>query len=277
MDKKNGLITINDILLRIFLSKKLINILKKESIKELFYQNKLIEGRNIKQIGYIQRINKDILINNDLRNNKIILVIPIKSWEKYGLKLNAHSLSLYEQLMNISFQDFSLNKKDIKIIKTKIKKIKEYGSSMFCSLFFNKELNKMINVSVGNILYSILRENKSQKYEIIYISTEQYHDINIPFQISPLNHDYNNINLQWHDICLNDIIIISNNKKTIFDFNEYINNNKNNYNNFFEELEIYNKNEMTDNLYFYAFKIIEEQNDIINNDNISIFSTSQES
>jgi len=276
MDKKNGLITINDILLRIFLSKKLINILKKESIKKLFYQNKLIEGRNIKQIGYIQRINKDILINNDLRNNKIILVIPIKSWEKYGLKLNAHSLSLYEQLMNISFQDFSLNKKDIKIIKTKIKKIKEYGSSMFCSLFFNKELNKMINVSVGNILYSILRENKSHKYEIIYISTEQYHDINIPFQISPLNHDYNNINFQWHDICLNDIIIISNNKKTIFDFNEYINN-KNNYNNFFEELEIYNKNEMTDNLYFYAFKIIEEQNDIINNDNISIFSTSQES
>ena len=276
MDKKNGLITINDILLRIFLSKKLINILKKESIKELFYQNKLIEGRNIKQIGYIQRINKDILINNDLRNNKIILVIPIKSWEKYGLKLNAHSLSLYEQLMNISFQDFSLNKKDIKIIKTKIKKIKEYGSSMFCSLFFNKELNKMINVSVGNILYSILRENKSQKYEIIYISTEQYHDINIPFQISPLNHDYNNINLQWHDIMINDIIIISNNKKTIFDFNEYINN-KNNYNNFFDELEVYNKNEMTDNLYFYAFKIIEEQNDIINNDNISIFSTSQES
>ena len=276
MDKKNGLITINDILLRIFLSKKLINILKKESIKELFYQNKLIEGRNIKQIGYIQRINKDILINNDSLNNKIILVIPIKSWEKYGLKLNAHSLSLYEQLMNISFQDFSLNKKDIKIIKTKIKKIKEYGSSMFCSLFFNKELNKMINVSVGNILYSILRENKSHKYEIIYISTEQYHDINIPFQISPLNHDFNNINFQWHDICLNDIIIISNNKKTIFDFNEYINN-KNNCNNFFDELEIYNKNEMMENLYFYAFKIIKEQNDIINNDNISIFSTSQES
>ena len=276
MDKMNGLITINDILLRIFLSKKLINILKKESIKELFYQNKLIEERNIKQIGYIQRINKDALINNGSLDNKIILVIPIKSWEKYGLKLNAHSLSLYEQLMNISFQDFSLNKKDIKIIKTKIKKIKEYGSSMFCSLFFNKQLNKMINVSVGNILYSILRENKSQKYEIIYISTEQYHDINIPFQISPLNHDYNNINLQWHDICLNDIIIISNNKKTIFDFNEYINN-KNNCNNFFEELEIYNKNEMADNLYFYAFKIIEKQNDIINNDNISIFSTSQES
>ena len=276
MDKKNGLITINDILLRIFLSKKLINILKKESIKELFYQNKLIEGRNIKQIGYIQRINKDALINNGSLDNKIILVIPIKSWEKYGLKLNAHSLSLYEQLMNISFQDFSLNKKDIKIIKTKIKKIKEYGSSMFCSLFFNKELNKMINVSVGNILYSILRENKSQKYEIIYISTEQYHDINIPFQISPLNHDYNNINLQWHDIMINDIIIISNNKKTIFDFNEYINN-KNNYNNFFDELDVYNKNEMADNLYFYAFKIIKEQNDIINNDNISIFSTSQES
>ena len=230
MDKKNGLITINDILLRIFLSKKLINILKKESIKELFYQNKLIEGRNIKQIGYIQRINKDILINNDLRNNKIILVIPIKSWEKYGLKLNAHSLSLYEQLMNISFQDFSLNKKDIKIIKTKIKKIKEYGSSMFCSLFFNKELNKMINVSVGNILYSILRENKSRKYEIIYISTEQYHEINIPFQISSLNQDYNNLNIQCHNININDIIIISNKNKSNLIF---IKNEEKNSNNFF--------------------------------------------
>ena len=112
--------------------------------------------------------------------------------------------------------------------------------------------------------------------QILNISMEQYHDINIPFQISPLNHDYNNINLQWHDIMINDIIIISYNKKTIFDFNEYINN-KNNYNNFFDELEVYNKNKMADNLYFYAFKIIKEQNDIINNDNISIFSTSQES
>ena len=56
MDKKNGLITINDILLRIFLSKKLINILKRKSIEKLFYQNKLIEGRNIKEkiIKYIK-------------------------------------------------------------------------------------------------------------------------------------------------------------------------------------------------------------------------------
>ena len=261
MDKKNGLITINDILLRIFLSKKLINILKKESIKELFYQNKLIEGRNIKQIGYIQRINKDILINNDLRNNKIILVIPIKSWEKYGLKLNAHSLSLYEQLMNISFQDFSLNKKDIKIIKTKIKKIKEYGSSMFCSLFFNKELNKMINVSVGNILYSILRENKSQKYEIIYISTEQYHDINIPYQLSSLNQDYNNLEVKYHNININDIIIIGNNKRIILSFIDKIIAKRDN---------LYNLEDINNDNYLAKYKIMNGQ---INYNDISISST----
>jgi len=273
MEKKYKYITINDILLRIFLSKKLINILKRESIKNLYFKENLVkekklEDRKIKQISYIKRTNKDVCINNDFADNKIILVVPIKSWKKYGLKSNNHSLSIYQELMNVSFKDFSFYKKDINMIKAKIKKIKEYGSSVFCSLFFNKELNNMINFSVGNILYSILRENNSQKYEIIFISTEQYHDINIPFQISPLNSDYNNINLKWHNILFNDIIIISNNKKIIFDFTEYINNKKNN--NFFDELE-------GDKLYFYAFKIIKEDNNIINNDNISIFSTSQES
>ena len=117
------------------------------------------------------------------------------------------------------------------MVKSRIKKIKENGSSMFCALFFNKELNKMISVSVGNILYSILRENKSRKYEIIYISTEQYHEINIPFQISSLNQDYNNLNIQCHNININDIIIISNKNKSNLIF---IKNEEKNSNNFFD-------------------------------------------
>ena len=178
--------------------------------------------------------------------------------------------------MNISINNnyFSYNDKTNKfilnMIKSRIKKIKEIGGSTFCSLFFNKELNKMISVSVGNILYSILRENKSRKYEIIYISTEQYHDINIPYQISSLNNDYNNMIIQYHNININDIIIISNKKEIILEYNNYINLNK----------DINNKknDEKLRNVYLYKYKIINKTKDSeINNDNMSSFSTSLES
>ena len=177
--------------------------------------------------------------------------------------------------MNISINDFSFTEKTtnslVNRIKNKIKKIKGTGSSTFCALFFDKELNKMISVSVGNILYSILRENYSRKYEIIYISTEQYHDINIPFQISSLNQDYNNLSFQFHNININDIIIISNNKKMIIDSYEYINNENQNNCNYFSEME---KNK---NVYLAEYKIINERNIELINDNLSIFSTSQDS
>ena len=218
---------------------------------------------------------------NDLITNKIIYVEPIICWKKYGLKTNAHSLVLFNELMNIQINNayFIYNEKNTKfifnMIKSKIKKIKEIGSSTFLSLYFNKELNRMISVSIGNILYSILREDNSRKYEIIYISKEQYHDINIPYQVSKLNQDYNCINVQYHNINVNDIIIVSNSQKAIFSYKEFINI-KNEHNvNFFDLLK---KNEQRRNVYLSEYKIIEEQNNNLGiNDNASNFSTSFES
>ena len=286
MENRNGHFSLNNIKIIIFLiktpKKSLINMLKertKDNVnnrEKTLNVQKMIE-RQINQINFFQKIKKEYLLYNEILDNKIIFVEPIKSWEKYGLKSNAHSISLFNILTSISLNDFSFNEKTNKyifnMIKYKIKKIKEFGSSIFCALFFNKELNRMITVSVGNILYSILRENNSRKYEIIYISTEQYHDINIPFQISSLNQDYNNLSIQFHYININDIIIISNNKKTIFDFNEYINNGKNNFN-FFYDIE---KSEENRNIYLAEYKISNERKNEGNNDNISIFSTSQDS
>ena len=218
---------------------------------------------------------------NDLITNKIIYVEPIICWKKYGLKTNAHSLVLFNELMNIQINNayFICNEKNTKfifnMIKSKIKKIREIGSSTFLSLYFNKELNRMISVSIGNILYSILREDNSRKYEIIYISKEQYHDINIPYQVSKLNQDYNCINVQYHNINVNDIIIVSNSQKAIFSYKEFINI-KNEHNvNFFDLLK---KNEQRRNVYLSEYKIIEEQNNNLGiNDNASNFSTSFES
>ena len=286
MENRNGHFSLNNIKIIIFLiktpKKSLINMLKertKDNVnnrEKTLNVQKMIE-RQINQINFFQKIKKEYLLYNEILDNKIIFVEPIKSWEKYGLKSNAHSISLFNILTSISLNDFSFNEKTNKyifnMIKYKIKKIKEFGSSIFCALFFNKELNRMITVSVGNILYSILRENNSRKYEIIYISTEQYHDINIPFQISSLNQDYENLSIQFHYININDIIIISNNKKTIFDFNEYINNGKNNFN-FFYDIE---KSEENRNIYLAEYKISNERKSEGNNDNISIFSTSQDS
>ena len=250
----------------------LINLLKNRTI----YNDKpKTEERKIILINYLS--NKYPPLNtNEIIENKLIFVEPIKSWEKYGIKKNAHSLALFHELMNISINNnyFSYNDKTNKfilnMIKSRIKKIKEIGGSTFCSLFFNKELNKMISVSVGNILYSILRENKSRKHEIIYISTEQYHDINIPYQISSLNNDYNNMIIQYHNININDIIIISNKKEIILEYNNYINLNK----------DINNKknDEKLRNVYLYKYKIINKtKGSEINNDNMSSFSTSLES
>lgn len=276
MEKKNEYFLLNNLMTIIFLIKtpktSLINLLKNRTI----YNDKpKTEERKIILINYLS--NKYPPLNtNEIIENKLIFVEPIKSWEKYGIKKNAHSLALFHELMNISINNnyFSYNEKTNKfilnMIKSRIKKIKEIGGSTFCSLFFNKELNKMISVSVGNILYSILRENKSRKHEIIYISTEQYHDINIPYQISSLNNDYNNMIIQYHNININDIIIISNKKEIILEYNNYINLNK----------DINNKknDEKLKNVFLYKYKIINKtKGSEINNDNMSSFSTSLES
>ena len=276
MENKNEYFLLNNLMTIIFLIKtpktSLINLLKNRTI----YNDKpKTEERKIILINYLS--NKYPPLNtNEIIENKLIFVEPIKSWEKYGIKKNAHSLALFHELMNISINNnyFSYNEKTNKfilnMIKSRIKKIKEIGGSTFCSLFFNKELNKMISVSVGNILYSILRENKSRKYEIIYISTEQYHDINIPYQISSLNNDYNNMIIQFHNININDIIIISNKKEISLEYNNYINLNK----------DINNKNndEKLRNVYLYKYKMINKtKGSEINNDNMSSFSTSLES
>ena len=276
MENKNEYFLLNNLMTIIFLIKtpktSLINLLKNRTI----YNDKpKTEERKIILINYLS--NKYPPLNtNEIIENKLIFVEPIKSWEKYGIKKNAHSLALFHELMNISINNnyFSYNDKTNKfilnMIKSRIKKIKEIGGSTFCSLFFNKELNKMISVSVGNILYSILRENKSRKHEIIYISTEQYHDINIPYQISSLNNDYNNMIIQYHNININDIIIISNKKEIILEYNNYINLNK----------DINNKknDEKLKNVYLYKYKIINKtKGSEINNDNMSSFSTSLES
>ena len=281
MEKKNGHFTLNclkGIILLIKTSKKsLITIIKTRNIynEEKIEQKQKMNIRKISLIDFIHQIKTENLLYNEIIENKIIFVEPINSWKNYGLKSNAHSISLYKTLMNISINDFSFTEKTtnslVNRIKNKIKKVKGTGSSTFCALFFDKELNKMISVSVGNILYSILRENYSRKYEIIYISTEQYHDINIPFQISSLNQDYNNLSFQFHNININDIIIISNNKKMIIDSYEYINNGNQNNCNYFSEME---KNK---NVYLAEYKIINERNIELINDNLSIFSTSQDS
>ena len=276
MENKNEYFLLNNLMTIIFLIKtpktSLINLLKNRTI----YNDKpKTEERKIILINYINN-EYSPLNTNEIIENKLIFVEPIKSWEKYGIKKNAHSLALFHELMNISINNnyFSYNEKTNKfilnMIKSRIKKIKEIGGSTFCSLFFNKELNKMIAVSVGNILYSILRENKSRKYEIIYISTEQYHDINIPYQISTLNNDYNNMIIQYHNININDMIIISNKKEIILEYNNYINLNK----------DINNKknDEKLRNVYLYKYKMINKtKGSEINNDNMSSFSTSLES
>ena len=291
MENKNEHFYLNNIMIIIFLiktpKKSLINIIKRLALnnirkasnyEEIEDSDEKEKERKLMEIKYVKRFNNEHLLTSGILDNKIIFVEPIKSWKKYGLKTNAHSLSLFKELMNISIfnnnTSFSFNEKINKIIfntiKSIIKKIKENGSSTFCALFFNKELNRMISVSIGNILYSILRETNSRKYEIIYSSKEQYHDINIPYQISPLNEDYNSISLNYHIININDIIIVSNDKKIFLDFNEHINNKNDNNFNYFDI-----NDETRRNVYFYLYKIISENNTLINNDNNSIFSTGQ--
>ena len=291
MENKNEHFYLNNIMLIIFLietpKKSLINIIKRLALnnirkasnyEEIVDSDEKEKERKLMEIKYANRFNTEHLLTSGILDNKIIFVEPIKSWKKYGLKTNAHSLGLFNELMNISIFNnntcFSCNENVNKIIfnviKSKIKKIKENGSSTFCALFFNKELNRMISVSIGNILYSILREANSRKYEIIYSSKEQQHDINIPYQISPLNQDYNSILIHYHIININDVIIVSNDKKLFLDFNEHINNKNDNNFNYFDI-----NDEKRRNVFFYVYKIISENNNLVNNDNISIFSTSQ--
>ena len=226
----------------------------------------------LKQIDFISKMKEENLFYNICLDNKIVFVEGIKAWEKYGALINNYSYILFDELTKINIKDnfFSFKEKSNKILlnilKSKFKIICEnknnIGSAVFCGLFFNRDLDKMISISVGNILYSILRESSRQKYEIIYISTEQYHDINIPYQLSPFNEDYNNINIKFHNISANDVIIVGNKKKNILSFID----------------EIYSKNDkfynIESNNYLATFKINNEQINALNSDNLSIFSTS---
>ena len=235
--------------------------------------NKKVE-RCLKQISFNSKINKENLLFNNILNNKIIFVEGIKAWEKYGALKNNYSNILFEEMMKINISDnlFSSQEESNKILvntlKLKIKKINEnqnsIGSAVFCGLFFNREYNKMISVSVGNILYSILRENSRQEYEIIYISTGQYHDINIPYQLSSLNQDYNNLEIKYHNVNSNDIILISDNKRIMLSFVNNINTRKNN---------LYKLDEISNDNFLAGYKIMNGQSNLLSSDDTSISST----
>ena len=233
--------------------------------------NKDSENRIIKQMTFLYKEEKENLLHNTCLDDKIIIVEGLKVWEKYGVLKNNYSCHLFDEIMKININDkfFSFQKKVNKILadelRIKFKKIcnNQYiGSAIFCGLFFNKEFNKMISVSVGNILYSILRENSREKYEIIYISTGQYHDINIPYQLSSFNQDYNYLDIRYHNIKMNDIFIIANNKQTLLNYIDKINS---------KTEDLYN---LENNCYYLAkYKLIEGQISILTNDSISISST----
>ena len=248
----------------------------KESNFKKIYKEK--SKRYLKQIDFISKMREEHLLYNTCLDNKIIFVEGIKAWEKYGVLINNYSFILYDELTKININDnfFSFKEKSNKIlfniIKSKIKRISEdknnIGSAVFCGLYFNRDLDKMISISVGNILYSILRESSRQKYEIVYISTEQYHDINIPYQLSAFNEDYNYINIKFHNINANEVIIIGNKKGNILSFIDEINS-KN------DKLYNIEDNKLIEyNNYLAIFKINNEQINALNSDNLSIFSTS---
>ena len=233
--------------------------------------NKDSVNRIIKQITFLYKEYKENLLHNACLDDKIIIVEGLKVWENYGVLKNNYSCHLFDEIMKININDkfFSFQKKANKILadelKFKFKKIcnNQYiGSAIFCGLFFNKEFNKMISVSVGNILYSILRENSREKYEIIYISAGQYHDINVPYQLSSFNQDYNYLDIKYHNIKLNDIFIISNNRQTLLNYIDKINS---------KTEDMYNLDNNCN--YLAKYKLIEGQISILSNDSISISST----
>ena len=243
--------------------------------------NKEIPERYLKQIDFIPKMNKENLLHNIFLNNKIIIVEGIKAWENYGVTKNKYCYALFDELSKITINEnfFYFEEKTNKILfnmlKSKIKIINEdknnIGSAVFCGLFFNREFDKMISISIGNILYSILRESSRQKYEIIYISTEQYHDINIPYQLSAFNEDYNYLNINYHNININDIILVGNNKKIILSIVEKINTKEDSSCNI-EEIKISKCNNC--NNYLGKYKIIDSPVYAKNTDNLSISSTS---
>ena len=233
--------------------------------------NKDSENKIIKQTIFLYKEEKENLLHNTCLDDKIIIVEGLKVWEKYGAIKNNYSCHLFDEIMKININDkfFSFQKKANQILadelKFKFKKIcnNHYiGSAIFCGLFFNKEFNKMISVSVGNILYSILRENSKEKYEIIYISTGQYHDINVPYQLSSFNQDYKYLDIRHHNIKVNDIFIISNNKQTLLNYIDKINSNTE---------DTYNLDSNCN--YLAKYKLVKGQISILTNDSISISST----
>ena len=91
------------------------------------------------------------------------------------------------------------------------KNVKIEGTSTFSLLYIDKLNMRMLCISIGDSLYSIMRfDNESHKYRMEFISKEKYHSFNTPYQVGKYGDSPEFLISSNHNILENDIIILGN-------------------------------------------------------------------
>ena len=171
----------------------------------------------------IQTSIKEILLNPENKNNissndnLIILTKGISYWKELNINSLLYSKKLNETLSQLKIEENEIQNEEIlkhkvtNIINNLNKNPKIEGTSTYCLVYIDKVKMRMLSISMGDSLYSIMRlDNKSQKYRIEYMSKEKYHSFNTPYQVGKFG-DSNEYSItKSYDILENDILIIGN-------------------------------------------------------------------
>ena len=195
---------------------------KKDNLQNLI--NSSYKTKKVKNKILIKTSIKEMLLNseNNNNNNNIfsndnlqIITKGISYWKELNINSISYSKKLKEKLSQIKFLEIpneeKLKEKVISIIKNLNKNMKIEGTSTFSLLYIDKLNMRMLCISIGDSLYSIMRfDNESHKYRMEFISKEKYHSFNTPYQIGKYGDSPENLISLKHEILENDIIILGN-------------------------------------------------------------------
>ena len=183
--------------------------------------NSSTETKKEKNKISIKSSTKELLLNPENKNNifsndnLLIITKGISYWKELNIITTSYSKKLKEKLSQIKFieniNEENLKEKVISIIKNLNKNAKIEGTSTFTLIYIDKVKIRMLSISMGDSLYSIMRfDNKSQKYRMEFISKEKYHSFNTPYQVGKYGDSPEFLISSNHNILENDIIILGN-------------------------------------------------------------------
>lgn len=145
----------------------------------------------------------------------LVVADGVGGWNNQGVDPALYSKELCKNIKE-SFKNYFCNNKNVSLSSKVAKDMlinsamltKSLGSSTCCLLLLDKENKKLYSSYIGDSLYMIIRYI-DHKFQMIYLSPEQVHSFNYPYQIGKNSDNPNEAIINTHDIKDKDVIIVA--------------------------------------------------------------------